>query len=132
MGFRNNTFATVWEVKSVSNTMTRARISISKKNKNTGEYEQDFGGWVAFIGTGCAGKAARLKERDKIRILEVDVDNRYVKEKQTTYTNFKIFAFEAPNEIDTNSGLSSTARDALSGFVDNVGDGEVDDELLPY
>ena len=37
------------------------RLSISKKNRATGEYEQDFSGFVMFVGTACAKKAAALK-----------------------------------------------------------------------
>ena len=66
MGFRKDAYATVWKVEPRSNTMTTCRISISRKNKQTGEYEQDFGGFVSFIGTAAASVAARLKERDRL------------------------------------------------------------------
>lgn len=51
MGFRNGAYATIWEVKPVSDTNTKARISVSRKNKQTGQYETDFSGFVEFIGT---------------------------------------------------------------------------------
>lgn len=38
MGFRNGAFAKVWEVTPVSDTSTKLRISISRKNKQTNEY----------------------------------------------------------------------------------------------
>ena len=38
MGFRKDSYATVWEVKPRSNTMTSVRISINRKDKQTGEY----------------------------------------------------------------------------------------------
>ena len=62
MGFRKDSFATVWSVDAVSDTLTKARVSISRKNKQTGEYETDFSGFVSFVGTASAKKAASLRE----------------------------------------------------------------------
>lgn len=39
MGFRQNAYAKVWEVDRKSDTMTKLRISTSRKNKKTEEYE---------------------------------------------------------------------------------------------
>ena len=121
MGFRKDSYATVWEVSRISDTMTKGRISISRKDKNTGEYVQDFGGFVAFCGTACARKALALKEKDRIKLGDVDVSNRYDKEKNTTYTNFNIFEFEMAD----GSGGAQQSR-AQERVVD---DGEVDDGL---
>lgn len=119
MGFRSNSFATVWgDVRSVSNTLTRARISVSRKDKQTGEYVQDFGGFVAFVGTACAQKALKLHERDRIKLGDVDVTNRYDKTSGKEYTNFNVYSFEtadAPGE----------SRQSNIG----VDDGEMDDDL---
>ena len=94
MGFRKDSYATIWEIKPRSNTMTSARISINRKDKQTGEYVQDFGGYVSFIGTACADKAAKLKPKDRIKLGDVDVNNRYDAEKKVTYTNFNVYSFE--------------------------------------
>ena len=94
MGFRKDSYATVWEVKPRSNTMTSVRISINRKDKQTGEYVQDFGGYVSFIGTACADKAAKLKTKDRIKLGDVDVNNRYDAEKKVSYTNFNVYSFE--------------------------------------
>lgn len=99
MGFRNGSYATVWEVKPQSDVFTKGRISVSRKNKNTGNFEQDFAGYVTFVGTATAAKAAKLKEKDRIRLGEVDVSNRYDKEKKVEYTNYKVFTFESPQEL---------------------------------
>ena len=122
IGFRSNTYATVWSVETVSNTVTKARISISRKNKNTGEYEQDFSGFVSFVGTAAAAKAAKLKEKDRIKLGDVDVSNRYDKEKQREYTTFKVFSFEKEDE-------GSAAPAAKMSVVD---DGEVDEDKFPF
>lgn len=97
MGFRTGSYCTVWSVETISNTNTKARISISRKNKNTGEYETDFSGFVNFIGSAAASKAASLKERDRIKLGDVDVTNRFDKEKNVLYTNYKVFSFEQPD-----------------------------------
>ena len=60
MGFRTGAWAKVWEVKPMSDTSTKIRMSVSRKNKQ-GEYEQDFSGFVLAIGTAAAHKAAGLR-----------------------------------------------------------------------
>ena len=121
MGFRSGSFAKVWQVDPVKSTITKGRISISKKNKQTGQYEQDFGGYVAFLGTTAAEKAAKLKEGDRIKLVDVDVTNNYNKETKQTYTNFNIYSFELDGE---NQEQSNTRQE--------VDDGEADDSRLPF
>lgn len=36
MGFRTDSYATVWSVEQVSDTKTKGRITISRKNRQTG------------------------------------------------------------------------------------------------
>lgn len=127
MGFRKEAFATIWSVESTSDTLTKARISISRKNKQTGEYDTDFSGFVSFVGTAAAMKAACLKEKDRIRLGDVDVTNKYVKEKNITYTNYKIFSFETQNEIDGTSRNTESPEPKKP-----VDDGEIDDDRLPF
>lgn len=69
------------------------RLSISRKDKETGEYEDEFSGFCMFIGHAKA-KAEKLKERDRIKLGDVDVTRRYDKEKQKEYYTFKVFDFE--------------------------------------
>lgn len=116
MGFRNEAWATVWKVEKVSDVNTKIQLSVSKKNKQSGEYEQDFSGFVNFIGKDCAPKALGLKERDRIRLKEVDVSTTYNKEKKITYTNYKVFAFDSGDDTGTkqeaaNTNTSSKAAD---------------------
>lgn len=127
MGFRKDSFCVIWSVEPVSDTLTKARISISRKNKQTGGYDTDFSGFVSFIGTAAAKKAASLKEKDRIRLGDVDVTNKYDKEKNVTYTNFKIFNFETQSEIDGGNSASQTTEPEKS-----VDDGEIDDDRLPF
>lgn len=124
MGFRSGAYATIWDVESISNTNTKAQISISKKNKDTGEYDTEFSGFVNFLGTAVAGKAARLKKKDRIKLGDVDVTTKYDKDKNRTYTNFKVFGFE---ELEQ-KGASSAQDD----FSDDVDDGEISEGDLPF
>ena len=128
MGFRTDSYATVWSVEPVSDTKTKGRITISRKNKQSGEYEQDFSGFVDFIGTAAAKKAARLKERDRIKLKDIDVSTNFVQEKGITYTNYKIFSFETQDEMNgTSSANSDTPQPRRP-----VDDGEIDDSRLPF
>ena len=125
MGLRMGAYATVWQVEPISETLTKGRISISRKNKASGEYEQDFSGYVSFVGTLAAKKAASLQERDRIKIGDVDVTNRFDKEKNITYTNFKIFSFEMADDALRNPPPPSQNRQEHF----NVDDGVVDDDI---
>lgn len=110
MGFRDNAYATIWEVQPVSNTMTKARISTSRKNTKTDSYEQDFGGFITFVGTEVAAKAMRLQPRDRVKLIRTEVTNRYVKEKEQTYTNFSVFEFQTADEADRERNGNSRNR----------------------
>lgn len=130
MGFRTGSFATIWgTVESISDTRAKARISISRRNRQTGEYDTDFSGFVDFIGTAAVKKAMTLKEKDRIKLGDVDVSNKYSKEKNITYVNYKVFSFETQNEMNAGipggSGYSEEPQRA-------VDEGEIDDSRLPF
>lgn len=131
MGFRTGSYCTIWSVEPVSDTRTKARISISRKNRQTGEYDTDFSGFVDFIGTAAAKKAATLKEKDRIRLGDVDVTNKYVVEKNITYTNHKVFSFETQSEIDAASGAGAPNTYTPTPRTP-VDDGDIDDSRLPF
>lgn len=131
MGFRTGSFATIWSVEPVSDTLTKARISISRKDTGTNEYMTDFSGFVSFIGTAAAKKGACLKEKDRIRLKDVDVSTKYVPDKNATYTNFKVYSFETQEEVNNSSGV----RNDFTGDPEprvSVDSGEVDDSRLPF
>ena len=132
MGFRIGAYATVWEIKDGSGNWTDVKLSISKKNRYTGEYETDFNSYVRFIG-GAAEKADRLDPRTRIKIGECDVTNHYDKEKGVTYTNYAVFDFEYEDETDNRNDSDIEKEDGRkydrSGFVSYSLD---DDEGLPF
>lgn len=107
MGFRKDAWATCWGTEPKSDTLTNVRISTSKKDKQTGEYNQDFSGFVAFVGTAAAKKAAALKEKDRIKLGDVEVTTKYDSEKKITYTNYKCYNFELQNGGGSESSTSS-------------------------
>lgn len=127
MGFRTGSYATIWSVDPVSDVQTKARISVSRKNKQSGEYETEFSGFVSFFGTAAAKKAACLKEKDRIKIGDCDVKTHYDKERNITYYNFNIFSFEPQGD---NAG--GVAHAPTKDTAPDVDDGEIDDERLPF
>lgn len=120
MGFRQGSFAKIWDVERREK-FTKLRISISKKNKQTGQYESDFTGFVALIGK-AHQDGASLAAGDVIKIGECEVTNRYDKEKQKEYTNFNVYSFE-----DANSGSSgsSAPKSDYQPVADDGDDGEL-------
>lgn len=124
MGFRTGAYAKIWEVTPMSDTSTKVRMSISRKNKQTGEYEQDFSGFVLCIGTAAARKASQLHEGSRIKIGDCDVTTKYDSQKKITYTNFKMFSFE-----DEDGGEPAAEPTDPQHDVDS---GEIDDNRLPF
>lgn len=118
MGFRNGAYAKVWSIEQVSPMNTKLRISVSRKDKKTDKYVQDFSGFVNCIGADCAKKAMNLSEGARIKLGDVDVSTTYNEEKKTTYTSFKIFSFEQDGETEKPQN--------------DVFDGDVDDKSLPF
>ena len=127
MGFRTGAWAKVWEVTPMSDTSTKVRISVNRKNKQSGEYEQDFSGFVLAIGTAAAHKAAGLKEGDRIKLGDVDVSTKYDREKKVIYTNFKMFSFDTDNGNNTSSSSGGNTEPQPP-----VDEGELDDNRLPF
>lgn len=129
MGFRQGGYMTVWSAEpSKTGNTTRVRLSSSRKNKKTDEYEQDFSGFCTFIGD--AHEAAKyLKEKDRIKILECDVGTTYDKEKKTEYVNYKVFGFEMADGSSPVAGKAATKTAKKTAFAD---EGEVAEDDLPF
>ncbi len=121
---------TVWYVEhgKFGNT-TKVRLSESHKNKKTDVYEQDFSGFCTFIGQ-AHEMASKLKEKDRIKILECDVGTTYDKEKRVEYVNYKVFNFELLGNNSANSQVSSSFGQSKNS--ESLTDGEVDEDSLPF
>ncbi len=126
MGFRPGSFATIWSVEPGTGNFSKVRMSISRKNKDTGVYEDEFSGFVMFIGEAHA-KAGRLKERDRIKLGDVDVTRRYDKEKNREYYNFKVFSFDMA-DAPAQSG-NAVSNPVTSNPIDS---NPVDGDALPF
>lgn len=128
MGFRTGSFCKVWSIEPKSESCTKVRLSISRKDRRTGEYEQDFSGFVNFIGTASAAKAAKLEVGDRIKLGDVDVSTRYNAADKVTYYNFKVFNFEVADDSNKDHSTSEPSDPQPS-----VDDGELDDNReLPF
>lgn len=97
MAFRDNSFATVWEVKPTRGSSMSGRISTSYKDKQTGGYVNDFSEYVFFSGE-AAKKAANLKEKDRIKLLQTSVTSQWDKEKKVNRYAFFVWDFELANQ----------------------------------
>lgn len=103
--FGAGSYAKIWEIRAINPKYSDIRISTSKKDKETGEYSQDFGGYVRMVGK-AHEQMNYLHEGDKFKIVRCGVENRYDKEKKVTYNNFIIFDAEvedAPASPDSSA-----------------------------
>ena len=138
MGFRPGAYATVWAVEPKTDTWTKVRLSVSMKDKNTGQYDQKFSGFVEFVGTATANKAKQLKERDRIRLGDIDVESRYKSETKETFYNFKCFSFEpvSSNQTQQSNGVNMTGvtvgPDGFMEIESNPYDGDISESNLPF
>jgi hypothetical protein len=102
--FGAGSYAKLWEIRERKEKYTDIRISTSRKNKETGNYEQDFGDFARLVGK--AHEAAEdLNDGDRFKIIKCGVENRYNKEKKVTYYNFVIFEIE-PVESEPSKDVS--------------------------
>lgn len=100
MGFKNNCYATCWtdkQTEKVLNIFERhaeVQITTSKK-KQDGTYETDFSGRVRFVGKSFEKiRRIDLREKDRLKFLEVETCNRYDREKKRSYDTFIVWDFE--------------------------------------
>lgn len=134
MGFRKDAWASVWSVEEGRGNTMKVRLSTSRKNRETDEYEQDFSGFCTFIGNAKV-KAEKLKPKDRIKLGDVDVTTWYNKEKGTEYVTYKVFDFETSNgsgDNDTTTKKAAKTSKKSSGLEDNPADGDVDEDTLPF
>lgn len=118
MGFRSGAWMRIFEI-TPGERSTKVRGSISKKNKQSGQYEQDWSGFVALAGT-AHRDAGKLKVNDTIKIGECDVTSRYDKEKKKEYINFSIYSFETNEQQSNNPApAASTAPAAPADETDD-------------
>lgn len=123
MGWRNGAYATVWSwtdktgkqrvVNSISDKLSTAKISIRVKDRRTDEYVTQFNNFVKFVGSVPAHKALGLKERDRIRLLEVDyIEDPERKKVDPNYKgDFIVYDFEIQNDRRNGASRPATTSD---------------------
>lgn len=122
MGFRSGAYAKVWSVEKVSDTNTKLRVSISRKNKKTDLYEQEFSGFVSVVGEKAASDANRLKEGDRIKLGDVDVKTKYDGVRKQVFYNFFVFNFEPAGDGTPTRATTSQRRDVSDGYDEDAND----------
>ena len=131
MAFKNNAFATLWnidkdakKVAKIYDNYADIQVTTSKKNKS-GKYETDFSGKVR-----CFGKALQtlkdftFTEKDRIKLIDVEVSNKYDAVRKQTYINYVCWELEpvgeqqkqAPKVDIVDDGAELTPLDEIDGL----------------
>ena len=116
MGFHAGAFAKVWSVDDKGK-YSIANVSISRKNKDTNEYEMEFqDGFVRLVGNAHTDMqdVEIPKNGYSIKITSCDVTNKYDAEKKRTYTNYVIFGFEVPESNSSNKKAAAKSAKSAS------------------
>ncbi len=108
MAFKNNCVATLWKVDKENGKVVDIHekyadisISTSKQNRDTAKYETDFAGKVRLLGQAFDKiKQINLTEKDKIKLINVEVNNKYDASKRVTYTNYICWDIEVFDHKD--------------------------------
>lgn len=129
MGFRQDGFATVWQVEGKSPTMTVVRVSTSRKNRDTNQFEQDFSGFVAFVGRDNAANALRLRNKDRIKLGHVDVTTTYNKETKKEFVNYTCFNFEMASG---SQDAPAPQRESTNPVDGGDNEGQISEGQLPF
>lgn len=125
MSFKNGAYATLWGHKDGKGNYHDGRISTSKKYN--GDYEEDFGAWVRFIGD-AKTKCEKLSDkRQRIKIISCEVTNRWDREAKKEYVNFAIFDFELVDDGNKNNSSSNNKKNDTSNKSDNTSDNKSDE-----
>ncbi len=126
--FSEGNYAHIWELEDKGK-YHEARMSTSRKNSQTGEYEQDWSSFGVILVATAHEQAKNLDTSKNVRIGRCGVSNKYDKEKKITYTNYVIFNFEDEN---SNSGGSNTQKPQKpkDDFM-NI-PASIDDDELPF
>jgi hypothetical protein len=126
MGFRTGAYATIWSVEDKGK-YSNVKLTTSKKNKD-GTYQTDFSGFVRFIGT-AHENAPSLKEKDHIKIGDIDVTQTYDKESQKTYTGFALFSYEMSEPAGNKVTAPAKKTEATKKATAKQSDPDSDEDL---
>ena len=106
MGFRTNSYMRIWEEvrRDTTNPVPKwvtVRTSISRKNKETGQYDQDFSGYVSLVGAACTEYLNRLQQAPlpfNVKLGDIDCRSYYNKDTKQSRYDFTVFSFAPENQ----------------------------------
>lgn len=133
MGLKNGAFCTVWRLNNGDNKMVDLKekycdimISINKKNSQ-GNFEKDFSGKLRCLGNALKViKGLSLSEKDRLKLLEIEVSNKYDKNTRKTYTNYICWDLEPAEIAKKNDNSVEILNDEpVSPF-------NITDDVLPF
>ena len=127
MGFRNDAYAKLWKL-DMSRKYPEGQISISRKDKTTGEYVTDFQGFVTFNGK-AAEDIQKVPKEGRFQIKQCDVSRVFNKEKQREYTNFRVFEIDANVDNGGQRQQTSGRAPATAKGDDNMSVAELEARL---
>ena len=136
MGFHQDGYATVWSVEpNRTGRVTKVKLSTGKRDKQTNKFEQDFSGFVSFVGSANEG-AKKLRERDRIKILSCDVTSRYDSTKKREFVNYTVFDFEKVEGGGTaTTTAASPTRSRVAPIAQQADESDTattEDDNLPF
>jgi hypothetical protein len=131
MGFANGRYATAWtdrntnKVLNIFEKYAEVQLTTSKKKKD-GTYETDFSGRCRFVGKSFEKiRRIDLREKDRLKLLEVETTNRYDKERKTTYNTYIVWDFETVENRQPTAPQTEVVRGGRK--MESIGD--IDCEL---
>lgn len=120
---RNGAYCKIWEVRDGKGNYKEANISVSRKNKQSGNYDKVFGAWVRLVGT-AKDQVGKIDLSKNVKIAECEITNNYDKDKKTMYWNPVIYAFDLEGSTTTSAAKQN---DDFVKVPDNL-----DSEALPF
>jgi hypothetical protein len=130
MGFRTGSYAKIWKIDRKEK-YSDVQLSISKKNKQTDQYETEFSSTVRFIAS-ANDDLRNITEGDRIKLGDCDVTNSFDKETKIGYTNYKLFSFERVDSAQTNNSTPSQCTDSTNKGHANTKIETDEDTGLPF
>lgn len=125
MAFRQGAYAHIWQLENKGKYHV-ARMSTSRKNKETDQYETDWtDSFVRLIGQ-AHEQADKIDISKNVRIGSCEVTNKYDKETGKTYTNYAIFGFENAQDSAVKKQNKPNADEFMKIPEDS------DDDGLPF
>ena len=129
MGFTNEKYATIKEITNVTEYYTEGRITISSKNKKTGNYDPEFSDYVRFFydahkSKPLQGQRILLKRTDTITCYRDKEGNiKYLQHPQ-----FKVYEYELQESKNASANVPYNPYDNGVNFEDLSSD----DSSLPF